>query len=105
MTSRWHIAIRTGWPIGPSATRLAEMSAAILAQGNAPPQVAHELAELLSKGHRLIEVGQEVAGRGSTGHCPPLLRIAPPAQAHVDPTQPARDWPCDEDSFTPAAAA
>jgi len=54
------LAIRTGWFIHPSATRLAGVPATRLTQRHSPPQIARELAQLLGQRHRLIQVGQEI---------------------------------------------
>jgi hypothetical protein len=60
LTLRVRVAIRTGWFIHLSATRLAGMPAARLAQRHSPPQIAREFAQFLGQGHRLIQIGQEI---------------------------------------------
>jgi hypothetical protein len=55
------VAVRTGRPAHSSTARFARVSAAILPENHAPPEVAHQLAELLPRRHRLIQVGQEIA--------------------------------------------
>jgi hypothetical protein len=62
------VAIRTGWLAHLSAARLAGMPATRLAQHHSPPQVAHELAQLLGPGHWLVEVGQELTDRAPSCH-------------------------------------
>jgi hypothetical protein len=54
---------RTGRTIYLSTARLAVMPAAVLAKGDAKPQVAEQLADLCPEGHWLIEVGYEFAER------------------------------------------
>jgi hypothetical protein len=68
LTFRVPIAIRTGWLAHLSAARLAGVPATRLAQHHPPPQVTRELAQLLGPGHRLVEVGQELADRAPSCH-------------------------------------
>ena len=54
------VAVRTGRMTDLSAARLAIVATARLTQDHAPPEITRQLAQLFVKGHRLIEVGQEI---------------------------------------------
>ena len=58
---RVRVAVRTGRVADLSAAWLAIMATARLAQGHAPPEIARQLGQLFMKGHRLIQVGQEIS--------------------------------------------
>jgi hypothetical protein len=55
------MAVRTGQRLDPSAARLAFMSAAVFPQGDAPPQIAGQLEELLRQRHGLVHICQEIS--------------------------------------------
>jgi hypothetical protein len=58
--TRVRVAVRTGRITDLSAARLTVVATARLTQDHAPPEITRQLAQLLVKGHRLIQVGQEI---------------------------------------------
>jgi hypothetical protein len=58
--TRVRVAVRTGRIADLSAAWLAIVATARLTQGHAPPEITRQLAQLFVKGHRLIQVGQEI---------------------------------------------
>jgi hypothetical protein len=55
------VRLRTGEMFDLSTTWFAVMPTAVLAQDNAPPQVARQFEKLFWQWHRLIKICQEVA--------------------------------------------
>lgn len=72
--------ILTGCTVGLSTAGLARVSAAVLLQCNAPPQIAGELGQLFPQWHRLIQVCQEVTDRSSGTH---LVTLRAPIPALI----------------------
>jgi hypothetical protein len=68
VVTRARVAVRTGRIADLSAAGLAIVATARLAQGHAPPEIARQLAQLFVKGHRLIQVGQEITKGRPLGH-------------------------------------
>ena len=60
-----------------STTRLTLVAAAVLAQDDAPPQVAGEFLDFDRPGHILLHVGKEIRKRRSLRHTPPLHYVRP----------------------------
>lgn len=57
------VILRTGEMFNSSTTRFTIMTAAILPQDHAPPQVAGQFEKFFRQRHGLIEIGKEVAKR------------------------------------------
>ena len=61
------VILRTGGVGDFSTAWFSRVATTVLAQDHASPQVAHKLAQFLTEGHGLVEIGQEIAkGRSRT---------------------------------------
>jgi hypothetical protein len=60
VVTRVGVAVRTGRITDLSTAWLAIVATARLTQGHTPPEIARQLAQLFVKGHRLIQIGQEI---------------------------------------------
>jgi hypothetical protein len=67
------VIVRTGRVGSLSTAGLAVVAAAVLAQDHPPPEVPGQLPQFLRQRHRLVEVGEELAERGSGCHAAYLL--------------------------------
>ena len=63
-----HAAVPPGRRHDLSAARFTIVAAAVLPQCNPTPEVSQELTDLLTPGHRLVEIGEEAAQRRSSCH-------------------------------------